>query len=957
MSGICSRVSKFINSFRSGGLDSAVSFIKAAAPAVTVVVLSISTGAVLNRALGLTVPNPENALYDVIYVSAALLGIGIPIGLTVLTLVGTFYESSAVPRLFERSMAVRSFVATVAIVLLAAIFFRSQYPKAEGIPNPLANSDLELATYLGFLLVILWFLWLLICGARLIEPNILLRTLRINLQTLSKTKVEEMRKRWIEQIQALSDLLSCQAKHSNFALVYRELNNLTAIPKQLDHLYSTDPEKFLQFCNSTEYETYQKSAYPGDSVYKTYSQEQHYITIISLFKIFVRLYRISLLQQHSDLKRQVIFHLIILIREMITYPATRKIGWLGLSELNQLLNQTIEADDALGFAVACTWFEELAVKPDLLDHQIVDMLANEVFNLARVTIDSEKQRHFSILIESLIMQTAGLQWPKDLLERFERGLNDKLPTECKELNLLELLRWIKGMAPTAFQDNDVTFWWEKLEFIKKAIEGSALVIEQKTKLLSELNQIKLAIKHVYLRACLLQVSCNIGAYCWHHKKWQFIKILWDLQHKQNSTWMWSGRNLIPQTLSEYFLLITASNHFFQSQRKWTATPDDSTRSLGDYMVALLCKLGQEIPSQSWSSIDLSTLRIHKRFDRNGSLNQLSLAVDRFSMEDPSLLRELNLDAKIAQSLTDGVIQEAISSVRRQLDQLYSKKEDGPLSYGQIEQFRRDFFSGFSQGRMRTILRLHNSYRDLTGQPAGHLQGDLLKRHATARTVSRSEFTEDSWFKLERGTYWGRLFSLAEDMNVIELILPDCEEIKDAGLDRKGLSHGWFAITTPEVQERLKIHHRFSNAKSELVDGVTIPGLIGFFQIDSIKIPVLSVIDEGDDPKLRFERAEKPLDGKVLFLDARNIGYLLQYACSETAKTNAEEGISVSVIELAKNNELIDKIVAEQEDELTKAYGSIENAREELKSDVYLAFEERFKFVPGNVKNHAFIYSL
>jgi len=933
-----------------------ISIAKAAAPAAIAIAASILLGVLVQHLIGATIPNPENALYDVIYVSAALLGIGVPIGLTVLTLLANFYESTLLPKLFERRMAARSFVAAVATVLLSAIFFRSQYPKAEGIPNPFANSGLELATFAGFLFVVLWFLWLLICGATLIEPNALLKTLRIDLRALSKMGISEMRRQWIEKIQALSDLLVCQAKRGNHALVYRELNNLTAIPKQLDDLHRANSEMFLQFCTSVEYEQYQQAAYKAEYAYKTYSIEQHYVTTISLFNLFIRLYRLSLQEQLPDLKRQAIFHLIVLIQRMMNYPATRKIAWLGLSSLRQLLKQTIEADDVQGFAVACTWFEELAVKSDLLDHQVVDMLANEIFDLARITLDNDKQRHFAILIESLIMQTAGLHWPKDLLKRFQRNLEKALPTPCKQLNLLELLNWISELAVSAYEENDVTFWWEKLEFIQTAIEGANLSGEQTSKLLAELTQIKQAVKYIYLRACLLQVSCNIGAYCWHHQKWSFIRTLWDLQHKQNSSWTWSGMNLIPQTLSEYFMLLTASDHFFQRQRKWTATPDDSTRSLSDYMVALLCKLGHELPEESWSQVSLSTMRLNKPFNQNHSLNQLSLAVDRFCAVDKSLLTELSLDSKIVQCLTNGVIQETISTVRRQLDQMHWKTETGPLSYGQIEQFKRDFLTGFRQGRIRKILKLHNSYRDLTSQTNEQLSGELLQRHATARTVSRSEFAEDSWFKLERGTYWGRLFSVAEDMHVIESILPECETKEDSELDHQGVSNGWFGITTAEGQKRLKRHPRFCPANSEVVCGVALPGLIGFFQINSVQVPVMSVIDEADDPKLHLERPEKPLDAVILFLDARHIGYLLQYPCSEPANTAEEPGILVKVIELAKDAALIDHLISTQEQELINVYESLEKARIELQSDVYLEFEERFKFVSSNVKSHAFVHS-
>lgn len=119
---------------------------------------------------------------------------------------------------------------------------------------------------------------------------------------------------------------------------------------------------------------------------------------------------------------------------------------------------------------------------------------------------------------------------------------------------------------------------------------------------------------------------------------------------------------------------------------------------------------------------------------------------------------------------------------------------------------------------------------------------------------------------------------------------------------------------------------------------------------------MSVIDEADDPKLHLERPEKPLDAVILFLDARHIGYLLQYPCSEPANTAEEPGILVKVIELAKDAALIDHLISTQEQELINVYESLEKARIELQSDVYLEFEERFKFVSSNVKSHAFVHS-
>lgn len=868
-------------------------------------------------------------LQTVITVLVAIVSLIIPLIYTVITVIGSQYESPRLPRIFLMDPSVRAFVPYSILILLSTVFLQA-------LQTPSAIFSAWVLVNFGFILV--WLCLNLRSMNKFADPEFLLRQFRPNLQKISEESNQQ--NRWVEAMDTFADIVVFHAKHGRDFLVTSELHYVTGLSDQLLQLKKTSPDKFKQFCVSNEYERSltQFQDFPSQ-LQKTYSQSQHFAAITSILRLFRRLYRLGRVNQLPDITRQSIFQLIVLTKKFLSNPELETIGSLCLFEVISIADESLEHDDIAGFTVACDWFSELALQPNDLDQRIIGFLEGHVSRLFYGVIASDKESFFKILIDGLFIQAAGVSWPTHSFEKFKNSLEKIAMEQCKSFGLSDQLDWINKQGQGIYESEDLLKCWDLLSFISTVIEADYSA-EQTLDIREQLEKLKREIKQVYIGNSLIRLFCELGAYCVYHKKFQFLKIFWSVQHQRNTSWQWLGRNLIPENLSELVRMMIASEYFMQIKYGNWGQPAQANESLAAYTVLLICKLWQE-ESASFTpeSIELPATPVRGALRLESALNSISHSLDVITLKADTL-KMLHLDPKRVQVMLDQDIPILLSYLRRQSRTWASENEkSAPVSWRRIKEFRSDFAMGFSLGRFRYFLNRADRLKYVAVTDSFTLNNALLEKHTYCSTFNRSEFIEDAWCSTERGDNWGRFFSFFEDVSILEAILPLCTPIDVAMLEHLGISKNWIVLTDETGLQALESYSAYRKCS----EGVrTTLGLVGFLQCGADAIPVITLIADRGEGLLSLQKESFLIGGRIIALDCSNIGPLIQYPPSDTKYNADSEPVLIEITDLRKEPQRIEQLLSE---EGSSILGSPEEGREKLGNSVLVTFQERFEFVP------------
>lgn len=480
-----------------------------------------------------------DCLTDIIAFYIALLGVAVPLMMSIASQLSERYKSDVITRRVSRSTAARILLAVLFLNVLLLVPFRFFS---------------ECDWFLPFWRVSFWFILLMFI---IVCIGFGFFAWRILVQFDSSSMIDELfidANRMLSlgrmtelgtDLEGIGDVMVAELQRKQESRMVEHMRKLRSIARYLA----------LRECESA---LHQLNAAPSTAkgelfkdVMVSFIPERLTPAFTIALTQFARIFQAAMENNLVDVAYRSTGYARVLLGELAENSDNKIAIRQILSTIRECMNVAIEQTDDRILASCLDWYSEAVMKNDTLTEDLVPLLNAEFEEQFRSLLSSGKNEVCKNIIQRII---GGLHdypmeeiWEMGHLLMRHNFAMDKMLNEQHHID--SLLSQVADRNRFFGRISEVNKLISEIEHIKSLIYAN-LSDEKKYEADKLMSAIKTKILGIYRHHQLLDTFFNIGAFCLFKKRTDYIPTIWHSHSPLDSDANWVGTDIIPQNISE-----------------------------------------------------------------------------------------------------------------------------------------------------------------------------------------------------------------------------------------------------------------------------------------------------------------------------------------------------------------------------------------------------------------------
>lgn len=764
----------------------------------------------------------------------------------------------------------------------------------------------------------------------------------------SDRRLAKRQAEFIECVEGIGDILVFETRMNRAKTVIKGLRSIESLLEEFFRIKRDDPERFEKLLVSQQFSELWKKE-PDEAGFRmTIEPEKHLLSFSTVVTQLMRVHQAALESRNDEISRQATYHVVYLLADLAREPENDLYVKLLLQRLAEISERAIGAGDRSWWSATAHWYMDIVFRGLGRSGGDFELTYLPVFNdfffssLRRV-VDNNSFDAFKPLVSCLHHGgVIGLE-PANAIWEYAHILLDSNISVYSELNdrhdLEKKTQGLYDSQQRLFRKQELDTWIRDFEALKAVLAphfGEKLQDEAKEKE----EQVREGAVTWFQQNNLIEVLLELGAYCLFKNRPEFIACLWEFKHPTDADAVWSGPDIVPQTLGRIVDLYFREGFYERSVKNWEGHHGVEVYFNKYFLLLLLNIIGvKRNARREDTNVDQFVLPVDRRAQFYSSIeyqvDRLLPVADKLR-NDREALEVLGFDlAKLDKSFDEELIPFLKHLICQAQERLKSHERKQPPSPRIIEEFSRDLTESFRESAvLRSVFEHYGLYQDRTGEQRDNLQSPV-GRHFV---IEKAAFFEDwpvSYGNLGRD--FGRGFALGEDAEIARLISSGCTPVK-----RKSLAEVLSAVqagpkTIVLVSAMLLPNWRrnqpdFRSKWHADIEQLGVVGFQGCLVHKNAIIPVFEIRGEGTEQL-------------ILVLNTAKLGILEQQSpLGKGEEDELKTGVlRINVRAYSEDPELTKRELANPPKYLREK-GDVDAQRAYLQSHVLIEIGERIRFL-------------
>ncbi len=696
---------------------------------------------------------------------------------------------------------------------------------------------------------------------------------------LTDKEVRGRQRRLADALEGAGDVIVLATKRGKNRTALAGLERIEALLGKFLALRRSNPSEFERLLFTPEFLQRSKENSEGAHFLLSFKPQEHLVSLGSLLGLLTRIHETAIDSKNSEVSREATYLLVRILRTLTREQGDGLLVEQLLSRLRDFAYRAIDGRDTSMFAAAVHWYVDVVFRETSGEESSFELsylkLANDYFFLViRHIIETGNLDLYRVLIGYLCDSHFVRSSPGgDLFQYYDLLLDEDWNKRSKLDTLTGAESRIARLYDTQkdiYTPGELEAWLREFEELKQAL-APHLDHSSFERVREAEKEIRTQVESSYKYHQLLELFLQVGALCLYRKKPEYINVLWQYKQPDDSDALWTGTDMIPQSMREIVSLFFREGFYERETLGWEGHHGSSLYFDQYFLLLTLRLVGGRRGIRTEEKIDTPQQAIPSEWSPS-RLNSITYPIDGLISvaeclrKDLSLFRSLDFDADALDKTFDDALIPYLKGLKGEAEKRLDDFERRfPPVPDQINRFKVRVSEGFSRtAYVRGFLREFGLYRDALNTPPPEGCPPL----AIARVDYKAAFFESWHVGFPRwGEGCGEELGFDEDCKLLRTILARClsSENLNQALSCLDQNSRPVIVTTYSVpddwltkQGSMIWHWQATGPKLDL------PSFKGFYVDRDRHVPVLAL------------RTDYPPD-TVILLDLNRLGCLHQYS--------------------------------------------------------------------------------
>ena len=756
--------------------------------------------------------------------------------------------------------------------------------------------------------------------------------------------IASRQQKFIESVEAIGDILVFETKRKKNKIVKKGLEKFENLIKSFLEIQEYQPDKFEKLLFSQEYFDVSRKN-KEEAAFRLYFQsDKCLITFSNSINQLLRVHKAAIESKNDEISRYAVYHINWILAELSSKPNNDILIEELLKNLVEILRIAIKTQDISLHAALYHWyidivFNKLGQKDKYFDLSYLSLFDKYFFASIKFIVSESNFSLFKALVSTLVDGFIFPSYNKGKIWVYGTLLIDYNLKKYNELNIQSKITELDSSVDDLDTLENFNKWFNKFEKLKKIL-SPYFIGELKTQsdvLEKEINDYVIS-KYKYDK--LLEIIFAIGPYCLLKEKPEFIKYMWEYKQPPDSDGVWSGENIIPNSINEIIKLYFVKGIYENKFEFWEDHRGSELYYQQYFLLLLLNSMRNITPDSNgefvqFTSYNLTNIHVYRLNAIEHSTDRL-IEISKKLKEQEEILRILRFDLTNIDELFDKKIIFFLQILKKKAqEQIKDIQRKQTINSKKVDEFKEKFVKSFHESaEIRNIFKYFNLYEDKTNEIA------KMDKFCVRTVDEKAAFFEewhvyfDDW-----GSSYGRNLALSEDRELLTKIITACrksdnQELKPI-LDKISISDILMVFININPHIYLKNSANYKPKWINKNNQLDINCFNGWFSFKYKDLPVFVINNNA------FKK-------HILILNKTKMGKIIQYSpLKEEEDIGFKKDIfNINIEDLSTNQNALEKIISEKSDWLSEI-GTEEQQIEHLKEKALITIYEKFDYEKGD----------